>query len=145
MSSNFAVDMLQASGSTVPKYLFAPAPNGNVEVIGQGTTATVSVTSGVPYNLAINLPIGTNALLSISADCSENNLYSITSIGTFVDLSGSLFLCDGFNAVIPAATTPTFLFSSITSSPTGPLLTQNSGGTLTFNLRIQRIASIFQA
>jgi hypothetical protein len=144
MSSNFAVDMLQASGSTVPKYLFAPAPNGNVEVIGSGTLATVSVVSGTPYNLSFNLPIGTNALLSISADCSENNLYSITSIGSYVDISGST-LCDGFNAVIPAATTPTFLFSSITSSPTGPLLTQNSGGTLTFNLRIQRIASIFQA
>ena len=82
MASNFAVDSVQRSGGTAPRYLYAPAPEGTAEQAGDiSTSLNVVIPNAVVGGTAISLsfPNGANGIYLVDCVCPGNTPFSISA------------------------------------------------------------------
>ena len=140
MASNFACESVQRSAGASPRYLYAPAPEGQAELFGGITTVlNVATVSGTALSILGAFPAGANGVYLI--DCTTSNAtYNVSSSGIVLDVPGAAVTVIGFNNVntAPGGATEVGL-----QGGAGALtLSQNSGGPLTYTLSISKIASV---
>ena len=141
MASNYACEAVQRSAGAAPKYLYAPAPEGTAEQAG-GFVIIPGVVAGnnAPVNLLQYFPVGANGVYLL--DCAANNVqYSITTTGVIAELTNPGLLVTGFNSST-IANVAGQLEVFVLGTGAGPILTQNSGGPLTYTITIVKLASV---
>jgi hypothetical protein len=147
-ASNFACETVQRSGGAVPSYLYAPAPGGRVEEVGSQNSSSISgvvVASGASVDISGAIPFAANGIYLISAVCPLTPAYNVSAVISFFDEPGAVPVCVGGGTTVVAtgSAPPNPLFTSAIVSTGGiPTLTQNSGGSLTFNILALRLATV---
>lgn len=141
MSSNFACEAVQRSAGVAPRYLYAPAPEGLAEQVG-GITIVPGVV--VANNAAVNLlqyfPAGSNGIYFL--DCAASNAqYSITTMGVVAELVNPGLQVTGFNSST-IANVAGQLEVFVLGTGAGPVITQNSGGPLTYTITIVKLGTV---
>ena len=146
--SNFACDAVQRSGGAIPSYLFAPAPDGHIEEAGSQNSSAISgvvVASGAAVDISGAIPFAANGIYLIGAICPLTPAYNVSAVVSFFDDSSANPVCIGGGTTVVAtgSAPPNPLFTSAIVATGGiPTLTQNSGGSLTFNIIAVRLATV---
>lgn len=142
MSSNFACEAVQRSAGANPTYLYAPAPDGNVERTPDSDIFQLDVSSGFAYDISFAVVFPANGVYFVSATCVTQGFgeYSVSGVFNYVVLPAETFLFGSSQTVVQ--TTPTYLFSQLAVVNGSLGLAQNSGSTLRYNFLSNRISSI---
>jgi hypothetical protein len=146
MAYNYGIDAVPRSTGSSSLNMFATAPAGVVPKITPSSSfAGVSIPNNVSTSLDTFIPAGANGMYVIDCDCPSNGNYSVTGVGSIVEVSG-VITAVGFNAQAIGFVTGspiTSLGRSLLSNGDGSsvFLYQNSGGALVFDITVTKIAA----
>jgi len=146
MAYNYGIDAVPRSTGSTSLNMFATAPAGVEQKVSPSTVFTgVSFPNAVSTPLATFIPGGANGMYVIDCDCPSNGNYSVTSVGSLVDVAGTITAV-GFNAQAIGAVTGspiTALGRALLSNGAGDgvYLYQNSGAALIYNISVTKLGS----
>jgi hypothetical protein len=153
MASNFACEAVQRSGGGVPQYLYSPAPDGLAPQFG-GLAFDLNVV--IANNVAGGTPItaafqpSANGVYVVDCVCDSDPSFSISATGSALSRNnGATYILSGFNntnvgqVTGAAPVTAVYIVQLSTAGTPGQLtLYQNSGGPLTYDIRITQISTL---
>jgi hypothetical protein len=146
-ASNYACESVQRSTGTNAKYLYAPAPEGTAEQVGQITQVlSVPVPNATNTNIAVSFPAGANGIYLLDAVCPLSPNFSITATGICLQTAANTYSLGGFNntnvAVVTGNPVTAVAVVETFTTTAGQLnIYQNSGGALTYNLQFFKLAT----
>lgn len=156
MSSNFACEAVQRSGGTFPQYLYSPSPEGLAPTYGNvsfnlGVVIASSTTGQPGVNITTSFEPSPNGIYLIDCVCITpgSTSYSISAVGTCLEQVPGTYVLTGFNQTNVAGVTGSAPVTAVyiaqlsTQNTDGQLtLFQNSGGPLTYDIRVSQISTL---